>query len=198
MPTAHARSAPGVFIDKDGTLIENVPYNVDPLHVRLQPGAEDGLRTLQSAGYKIVVVTNQSGVARGYFTEEQVRALGEHITSLLGSRGISLTGFYFCPHLPNGLVRRYALACRCRKPEPGLILEAARRHGLDLARSWIVGDAASDIQAGQRAGCRAILLRDPASPSPPGARSAPDYIATDVANAAQIITGAARNRRVSS
>jgi histidinol-phosphate phosphatase family protein len=114
-----------VFLDKDGTLIENVPYNVDPGRIRLTPGAEEGLRRLHAAGYRLIVISNQSGVARGLFPEEALVAVERRLRGLLAEAGVPLLAFYYCPHHPEGVVPGLAVACACRKPEPGLILRAA-------------------------------------------------------------------------
>ena len=147
-----------VFLDKDGTLIVDVPYNVAPEHIRLTHGAVEGLQALHAAGYLLVVVSNQSGVARGLFTEEALVAVEAHVRALLTAAGVPLAGFYYCPHHPDGSVERYAVTCRCRKPAPGMLSQAAREHGIDLARSWLVGDILHDVEAGRRAGCRTVLL----------------------------------------
>ena len=115
-----------VFLDKDGTLVEDVPYNVDPRLVRLSPGAAPAARRLREAGYALIVVSNQSGVARGYFKRSALRAVEERLRSLLADAGVPLTGFYDCPHHPEGVVPQYAVTCKCRKPRPGLLLRAAR------------------------------------------------------------------------
>ena len=124
-----------VFLDKDGTLVEDVPYNVDPALIRLGPGAADGLRLLHAAGYPLIVISNQSGVARGYFEEAALGAVEVRLRELLGEVGVPLTGFYYCPHHPEGSVAAYAVGCECRKPLPGMIVRAADEHGIDLARS---------------------------------------------------------------
>ena len=151
-------SARAVFLDKDGTLVEDVPYNVDPAHIRLTEGAVEGLYALHRAGYTLIVVTNQSGVARGYFPESALLAVEERLRSLLAAGGVPLHGFYYCPHQPEGAVRTYAVTCGCRKPAPGLLFRAARRHAIDLCASWLVGDILHDVEAGRRAGCRTVLL----------------------------------------
>lgn len=153
--SARARA---VFLDKDGTLIKDVPYNVDPARMELLPGAVVGLRRLHAAGYRLLVVTNQSGVARGYFAEEALAAVRRRLGELFTGAGVPPPEFYYCPHHPNGIVARYAVTCPCRKPLPGLLHRAAEEHGLDLRRSWLVGDILDDIEAGHRAGCRTILL----------------------------------------
>ena len=147
-----------VFLDKDGTLIENVPYNVDPALIRLAPGVVEGLRALHGSGYQLVVITNQSGVARGYFPEAALAAVKRRLRELLDAHGVPLAGFYYCPHHPDGVVPGYDCACACRKPAPGLLRVAARKQGLDLAQSWFVGDILNDVEAGRRAGCRTILI----------------------------------------
>src|SRR5581483_10333629 len=116
--------APAVFLDKDGTLVEDVPYNVDPDRIRLLPGTAAGLRRLHAAGYQLVVVSNQSGVARGYFPESALAAVEARLRELLTSAGVPLAGFYYCPHHPAGAVPAYTVACTCRKPLPGLVVRA--------------------------------------------------------------------------
>lgn len=147
-----------VFLDKDGTLIDDVPYNVDPDEIRLAPGAAQGLPRLRDAGYRLIVVSNQSGVARGFFPEEALGGVRERLGELLSEIGVALDGFYYCPHHPDGTVARYAVACDCRKPQPGGILRAASDQGVALAASWFVGDILDDVEAGRRAGCRTVLI----------------------------------------
>lgn len=147
-----------VFLDKDGTLIEDVPYNVRPELIRLMPGSVAGLRRLHAADYLLLVISNQSGVARGLFREEALGPVEARLRQLLAAEGVPLAGFYYCPHHPTGSVAEYAIACTCRKPEPGMVLRAAREHGIELAASWLVGDILNDVEAGRRAGCRTILL----------------------------------------
>ncbi len=153
--TANRRA---VFLDKDGTLIRDVPYNVDPASVRLLPGTGEGLARLHAAGYRLIVITNQSGVARGRFAIEALAGVEARLRELLGPFGVPLAGFYFCPHHPEGTVPAYTRSCECRKPGPGMIRRASADHGVDPARSWFIGDILHDIEAGHRAGCRAILI----------------------------------------
>src|SRR5687767_4595107 len=142
---------PAVFLDKDGTLISDVPYNVDPALIELAPTADTALPLLADAGYALIVVSNQSGVARGYFPESDLVAVEVRLRELLAEVNVSLAGFYYCPHHPAGQVARYAGSCECRKPAPGLVLRAAAELGLDLSRSWLIGDILDDIEAGRRA-----------------------------------------------
>jgi len=146
---------PAIFLDKDGTLIEDVPYNVDPAQMRLCQGVATGVRRLHEAGFALVVVTNQSGVARGYFAESAIAPMEQRLRQLLG---VPLAGFYYCPHHPEGTVAGYGVRCDCRKPEPGMLLRAQAELGLDLAQSWLVGDILNDVEAGRRAGCRTVLI----------------------------------------
>lgn len=151
-------SSPAIFFDKDGTLIEDRPYNVDPRLIEFGPGAEAALRALHRRGFKIIVITNQSGIAHGYFPESAIEGVETQLRLMIRAAGAELAGFYYCPHHPDGRVEAYSNACSCRKPEPGLILRAAREHGVDLSRSWFVGDILHDIEAGRRAGVKTILL----------------------------------------
>jgi D-glycero-D-manno-heptose 1,7-bisphosphate phosphatase len=153
-----AAAAPAVFLDKDGTLLEDVPYNVDPERMRLTPTAAEALGQLDEAGFDLVVVSNQSGVARGMFSAEALEPVRRRLEELFRQSGARLAGFYFCPHLPEGKDLRYAVTCECRKPAPGLLLRAAADLGLDLSASWMLGDILDDVEAGKRAGCRSILV----------------------------------------
>jgi len=179
---------PAVFLDKDGTLIENVPYNVDRTRIRLRPHAVDALLLLSGLGYDLIVVSNQPGVAVGRFPHGALAAVEEHLNDLFLAHGFRLTDCYWCPHHPEGTVQDYALTCGCRKPMPGLLHAAAREHGIDLARSWLVGDILDDVEAGRRAGCRTVLL-DVGSETEwrPSALRKPDVVAKDLLEAAEAI-----------
>lgn len=176
-----------VFLDKDGTLIEDLPYNVDPDRIRLAPGSRDGLRRLAAIGARLVITTNQSGVARGYFTLADLDRVAYHLARLTESLGVEMAGFYACPHLPDG-VNEYALECECRKPAPGLILRAASDLRLDPGECWMVGDTWMDVAAGRAAGCRTIMLGPEhvtAAGLPDDRR--PDHAVRDLDEAAAII-----------
>lgn len=149
---------PTIFLDKDGTLIPDIPYNVNPELIELSIGAAEGLRLLHQAGFQLIVVSNQSGIARGYFQETALVSVVQKLQELFAAVGVPMTGFYYCPHHPNGTEFEYAIACHCRKPAPGLLLEAAKVHPVDLARSWMIGDILNDVEAGRRAGCRTVLI----------------------------------------
>lgn len=156
MPVSPMKSSrAAVFLDKDGTLVDNVPYNADPRLLTFTRHAIPALQLLARAGWALVIVSNQSGLSSGRFSRSEFAQYQRVLTERLRAEGgIELTGFYVCPHLPlaNGP------ACLCRKPAPGMLRQAARAHGLDLARSWMVGDILDDIEAGRCAGCQTVLL----------------------------------------
>jgi D-glycero-D-manno-heptose 1,7-bisphosphate phosphatase len=147
-----------VLFDKDGTLVHDVPYNVDPSLIELRPDAGAALRRLQAAGFALGIVSNQSGVARGYFAESNIAAVERRVRTLLADEGVRLDCFLYCPHHPDGSVARYAIACDCRKPRPGLVSVALGQLHADPRGSWFVGDILDDVEAGARAGCRTVLL----------------------------------------
>jgi len=147
-----------VFLDKDGTLLVDEPYNVDPALMRLESGAEVALRRLGTLGSPLIVVSNQPGVALGKFERHQLTAVENRLRDLFAENGAKLTAFYFCPHHPEGSVQPFAVTCECRKPLPGLLQRAAAEHGIDLARSWMIGDILDDVEAGNRAGCHTIMI----------------------------------------
>lgn len=147
-----------VFVDRDGTINEEKEYLYRTEDFAFIPGAPEAIRLLNEAGFLVIVVSNQSGVARGYYTEEDVHLLHRHIAALLEQSGARVDAWYYCPHHPAGR-GSYALPCRCRKPLPGMLLEAARRFDIDLESSFMIGDKLVDMQAGAAAGCRPILVR---------------------------------------
>lgn len=147
-----------VFLDKDGTVIDNVPYNVEPQKIRLAKGAGLGLRMLHQAGFELIVVTNQSGVALGRFEEDALQVVEQRLRELFEAERVPLSGFYYCPHHPDGSRREYALHCNCRKPKSGLLVQAADVDPIDFSQSWLIGDTLDDIEAGSRLGCRTILI----------------------------------------
>ncbi len=152
------KRSPAIFLDKDGTLVENVPYNVDCSKLSFAAGAAEAARSLAESGYKIVVVTNQSGVAHGYFDRRAVHRVRRKLREMLATENVPFAGFYYCPHHPAGVVAEFAVACDCRKPRPGMITRAAEELQIDLTQSWLIGDTLDDVEAAHRAGCRAILV----------------------------------------
>lgn len=149
---------PAVFIDRDGTLTEEVGYLNHPKRLRLLPRSAEAVSLLNQAGIKAVLATNQSGIARRYFTEEVLHATHAELLTQLKAVGASLDGLYVCMHHPTEGEWPYRQACDCRKPSPGLLRRAASELGLDLARSYAVGDKISDVMAGHRAGARGVLV----------------------------------------
>jgi D,D-heptose 1,7-bisphosphate phosphatase len=147
-----------IFLDKDGTLVDDLPYNVEPGRITLCSGAGAALRLLARLDYRLFVVTNQAGIAFGRFDESAMETVQDRMQELLQREQVMLDGLYYCPHHPEGSVAAYACDCHCRKPMPGLLLQAAREHGIDLRSSWMIGDILHDVEAGNRAGCRTVLI----------------------------------------
>jgi D-glycero-D-manno-heptose 1,7-bisphosphate phosphatase len=181
-------SRPAVFFDRDGTLIREANYLADPERVVLLPGAAEGLKRLAAAGYWAVVVSNQSGVARGYFSEVDILKVNMRMRELLAEQGAQLDGIYYCPHHTEGKNEAYVKDCDCRKPRPGLVHKAQRDLDIDLARSWVVGDKASDIELAKQAGLRSILVLsgygEAAREEADSTGQTPDFIAADLLEAA--------------
>ena len=147
-----------VFIDRDGTLIKDIPYNANPELITLEYYAGEMLQQLKQRGYFLFIISNQSGIALGYFKEEDVYKMHQAIRRQLLPYGVQFDGVYYCPHLEGGTVKDYALDCECRKPKPGLILKAAKDFNVDVQASWMVGDILNDVEAGNAAGCNTILI----------------------------------------
>ena len=147
-----------IFIDKDGTLIKNVPYNIDPELVQLELSVGKALQLLKENGYLLIVISNQDGIAKGFFTWNDLKKVNEAIQRLLAPFNIAIDAFYYCPHFKGGVIDTYAFDCDCRKPRPGLLLNAANENAIDLEGSWMIGDILNDVEAGNAAGCKTILL----------------------------------------
>ena len=164
------------FLDRDGTIIVEREYLADPAGVQLVEGALDALKALLAAGYQLIVVTNQSGIARGLYSDADFQAVQQHLEAILAAHGIRFTGVYYCPHHPD-----FTGPCDCRKPDPGLYLRAAREHDIDLARSVYIGDRVKDVAAASRFGGRGILVRtgygaEESAAKPPDVASAEDLL----------------------
>ncbi|MFQ5461232.1 MAG: D-glycero-alpha-D-manno-heptose-1,7-bisphosphate 7-phosphatase [Phycisphaerae bacterium] len=166
-----------VFLDRDGTIIEDTGYLADPDDIVLLPGSAEAIQRFAEAGYLVVVASNQSGIARGKFDEADLERIHERFEELLAHEGVNLDGAYYCPYLdgPEATVRQYRRDSELRKPKPGMLLQAARELNVDLKQSWMIGDAPSDVQAGVRAGCKTVLLTNSG-----GDRNAGDFVATHV------------------
>ncbi|MDD2206101.1 MAG: HAD family hydrolase [Aminobacterium sp.] len=150
---------PAVFLDRDGTLIEHVPYLDDICKIRLVPFAAQALKKLKSLGYLLVVVSNQSGVARGYFDEAFVQKSHRFIQKELEREGTGIDAFYYCPHHPEAVIEQYKQECTCRKPAPGMVLGAVKDLSIDIRRSWVVGDNEPDLLLAENVNCPFILVR---------------------------------------
>jgi D-glycero-D-manno-heptose 1,7-bisphosphate phosphatase len=177
--TANDAKAPAVFLDRDGTLIHDADYCSDPKQVRVLDGVAKALPRLKAEGYKLIIITNQSGIGRGFFTVAQYRAVEAEVLRQLGGGLIDAT--YFCPDVPGQ-------PSTCRKPAPGMILQAAREHDVDLARSFFIGDKEIDAECGLNAGVRTIRVRTGFDKMTEG--SCADWIAEDLKHAADIILNA--------
>jgi histidinol-phosphate phosphatase family protein len=144
-----------VFLDRDGTIARDVPYCSRPEDFELLPGVTEGIRLLNEHGFKVVVITNQSGIARGYFTEEMLARIHDKMQKELAKHGAHVDAIYYCPHHPDD-------NCECRKPKPKMVLQAARDLDIDLSQSYVIGDGEMDVELARQAGCKAgIRLGEP-------------------------------------
>ncbi|MFH1684115.1 MAG: D-glycero-beta-D-manno-heptose 1,7-bisphosphate 7-phosphatase [Candidatus Margulisiibacteriota bacterium] len=147
-----------VFLDRDGTIVEDVGYMNSPDQIKFIPGSIEAIKELNEAGYKVVIITNQAGIARGLITEDMLQTIDKTLHKWILNGGAHLDGMYYCPHHPEHGVYPYKQACECRKPHPGLIKKAHRDLKIDLAQSYMVGDKATDIEAGKRAGTKTVFV----------------------------------------
>jgi len=177
-----------IFLDRDGTLIEDTGYLNDPGQMKILPGVPDALVELKQLGYKLIVVTNQSAVARGIVSEKVLGQIHERLKELLVQDGAQVDRIYYCPYHPDGVIEKYRKESDLRKPNPGMLTTAAKEMDIDLSQSWMIGDAYSDVTAGSRAGCKTILINPPLNykhPKPGDAAS--DYKAVNLREAVNII-----------
>lgn len=175
------KRTPAVLLDRDGTINEDTGYLSDPRKVRLLDGAAHAIKRLNHASVKVVVVSNQSGVGRGYFKNSQLSAVNKRLKELLKKEGARIDGIYCCPHRPDE-------NCGCRKPSTGLASKAALKHSIDLTRSYVVGDKATDVELARNAGAKAILvLTGDGERERPGLKSPADFIAKDLSEAVRWI-----------
>lgn len=170
-----------IFIDKDGTLIKDVAYNVNPARIDFEEYAFESLYLLQQKGYYLIIVSNQPGIALGYFKEEELKGVEEKIKNSLLKNKVSLNGFYYCPHSPRD-------NCNCRKPRPGLLFKAAKDMEIDLSKSWMIGDILNDVEAGIMSGCKTILVDNGNETEwTSNQQRIPHFIANNLKEAAEII-----------
>jgi D-glycero-D-manno-heptose 1,7-bisphosphate phosphatase len=186
---------PALFLDRDGVLIHDSGQAVGTRTLDPLPRAIEAIRLARAAGRLVFVISNQTAVARGMATEDDVRNLHADLGRRLAREGAAIEAFYFCPHHPSATLAAYRKACACRKPRPGMLLEAARQWDLDLAASVMVGDRLSDVAAGKRAGCRAGLVTTGQHDAPPIESPdayldvEPDFIAEDLLSAMPHVIG---------
>ena len=171
--------SPAVFFDRDGTIMEDTHYCSDPNDVRIFPGVPEALRRLKSRGFKVIIITNQSGIGRGLFTLDQYRAVETEVLQQLGDDLIDAT--YYCPDVPGQ-------ESNCRKPAPGMVLKAERDHSIDLSRSFLIGDKEIDVECAHNAGVRAIRVRTGIERDLAGSNA--DWLADDVVAAVHVILNA--------
>lgn len=184
-----------VLFDKDGTLIPDIPYNIDATMVELRSGIGPVLGELARRGYALAIVSNQSGVARGLFGEDALASVWERLQELASAYGARFSAFYYCPHHPAGSVADYALECDCRKPKSGLVERALRELNADPRSSWMIGDTLDDIEAGARAGLNTALIQGGETEWLRGPYRSPGHIIDVPRDLLNIIPSSARRRR---
>ncbi|MFH1850502.1 MAG: D-glycero-beta-D-manno-heptose 1,7-bisphosphate 7-phosphatase [archaeon] len=168
------------LIDRDGTINADIGYLNKPEEWQFIKGAEKALKRIQDAGFRLVIITSQSGIGRGYYSVDDMHRVHEHMKGLLAGHGVRIDGIYFCPHRPDE-------GCRCRKPDTLMIEDAQRDFGLDLRSCYVIGDKTADIKMGQNAGCRTILVMTGKGGRDGEFDARPDFVAEDIARAAEII-----------
>jgi D-glycero-D-manno-heptose 1,7-bisphosphate phosphatase len=192
-------SDPAVFLDRDGVIVELVWDGADGAFegptvaqdVRLVPGAADAIRRIRSVDYRTVVVSNQPGAAKRKASREDLRMAHERVVRLLAERGVVIDDYRYCLHHPDAVDPLLAQACDCRKPRPGMLLDAATALDIDLSRSWMIGDSDVDAEAGRAAGCRTILVENPRSAHRRGGAGRVDHRVRDLGRAAEILVSEA-------
>ena len=180
--------AKAAFIDRDGVINEERNYVRRISDFVLLPGVIDGLLLLRNAGYRLIVVTNQAGIARGYYDQDEMERLHVHMRQVLAEHGVLLDAIYFCPHHPRGSIENLTIKCDCRKPSPGLLLQAAEDFSLNLDTSVLIGDKLSDVKAGKRAGVGRTVIVESGHDVGCVARLEADVVAADLLAAARALT----------
>lgn len=181
-------SGRAVFLDRDGTIAPDVPYCSREEDFKLYPEAGPAIKLLKDSGFKVIVITNQSGIARGYFTEKTLDKIHNKLRREIKKFGIELDAIYYCPHHPDD-------GCDCRKPKTALFRKAAADLSIDLERSYVIGDMPLDVEAGRAVGCRTVLLAT-GTREADGSKDAADFVAADLAGGAGMIISALKNARV--
>jgi D-glycero-D-manno-heptose 1,7-bisphosphate phosphatase len=191
----HATAARAAFVDRDGTINELVPdphtgrpeSPLRPADVRLIAGAASALRELAAAGWRLVGVSNQPAAAKRMVSAQQLAAVQARVLELLDAEHVHFDDFRICPHHPEGVVPELTRQCECRKPRPGMLIDAARALDIDLTRSWMIGDTDADVLAGQAAGCHTVLLAHAPSSHKRSGEATPDLVVGDLGRAAQLL-----------
>lgn len=177
-----------VFLDRDDTIVDDPGYISHPDQVKLLSGAAQALRNMRKLGYKLIVVSNQSAVARGMITEKDLTEIHRRLKRLLADQDVYLDGIYYCPYHPEGVVAEYSKESEFRKPNPGMLLQAAQEMDIDLESSWMIGDSYRDVEAGKKVGCTTILINSPAKPKHKKSSDPnPDFVAVNIKESANII-----------
>jgi D-glycero-D-manno-heptose 1,7-bisphosphate phosphatase len=176
------------FIDRDGVINEERSYVHCIEDFVLLPGVELGLKLLSDAGYRLILVTNQAGIARGYYDQASMDHLHDHLRAKVAEHGVVIDAIYFCPHHPQGAIKALSIECSCRKPSPGMLLQAAKDFDLDLEASVLIGDKVSDVRAGKRAGVGRTVIVESGHEVDPAARLEAGMVAADLLSAARALT----------
>ena len=186
-----------VFLDRDGVITQEPPHYAHKVsQLKLVPKSADAIRLLNENGFLVVVACNQAGIARGYYQEEDAIQFTQAMKDNLAREGAHIDASYYCPHHPQAKIERYRVNCNCRKPEPGMLIRAKKELDLDLKQSFMVGDKSSDIEAGKRAGCKAIMVRTGQGVEELRRNQIEcDYVADDLYNAVEHIIGMAGKTR---
>lgn len=185
-----------LFLDRDGVLGQPHCHPSRPEDLVLCDGLLPTLRDVQRGGVAIVVITDQSAIRHGYFTEDDIQAMHDRLRSFLAAGGVALDGVYHCPHAPGGLIPDFAIPCECRQPRPGLLLRAAEDLQLDLTGSWLIGDSLDDVESGNRAGCHTILVDRGTEPPPDDPRRRPEYVVQITRHALEIVLATRKGRPI--
>lgn len=176
-----------IFLDRDGTIIRDKGYVHKKEDLEFIIGAASAIKKLSQQNYSIIVVTQQSGIGQGYFTEEQYHEFNEHFLNKLTEQNAKVDAVYFCAHHPTKGIGQYLKNCECRKPKTGMIMRAQAEHNIDLSKSWVIGDKTSDVKMGENAGCRAILVQTGKAGQDGEFKISPTYQAKDLLDAARFI-----------
>ncbi len=176
-----------IFLDRDGVINDDRGYIYKIEHYKFISGVFEALQLLQKHNYKIFIVTNQGGIGKNYYSQDDYQILTNWIKQQLKKNNLEITQIYHCPHHPEAVIERYKVVCDCRKPKPGMLLQAAKEHNILLSSSFMIGDCTTDIQAGKSAGCKTILVKTGYGGSDKICLIKPDYISENLLQAARLV-----------